>query len=65
VPSFDELELPADSAGKQYQRDQNYRVGSIGNLNEEIVGVDLKSPAFSKYYVPPANFSNDVTAHTP
>lgn len=41
---------------------KNYRVGSIGNLNEEIVGVDLKSPAFSKYYVPPANFSNDVTA---
>lgn len=44
---------------------KNYRVGGIGNLNEEIIGVDLKGPAFSKYYIPPANFSNDVLApHT-
>lgn len=44
---------------------KSYRVGSAGELQENLVGIDLKSPAFSKYYIPPANFSDEVLApHT-
>lgn len=39
-----------------------YRVGAIGNLEEELIGLDFKSPAFSKYYVPPSNFSDELLA---
>lgn len=43
----------------------NYRVGQIGKLEEEIIGVDLKSAAFSNFYVPPSNFSDELIApHT-
>src|SRR5262249_38454094 len=38
----------------------SYRFGSIGKLEEEMIGVNLKSPAFSKYYVPPSNFSDEL-----
>jgi uncharacterized protein (DUF362 family) len=41
---------------------KDYRVGSIGEVRENLVGIDLKSPAFSKYYIPPANFSDEVLA---
>lgn len=39
-----------------------YRVGRIGKLEEEIIGVNLKDSVFSKYYVPPSNFSDEVLA---
>lgn len=39
-----------------------YRVGSLDHVEDHLIGVDLKSPAFSKYYVPPANFSDEVLA---
>jgi uncharacterized protein (DUF362 family) len=38
----------------------HYRVGSFGKIEEHLVGIDLKSPAFSKYYIPPSNFSDEV-----
>lgn len=38
----------------------SYPVGSLNKVEEHLVGVDLKSPVFSKYYIPPANFSDDV-----
>jgi len=37
-----------------------FRVGSFGKIEEHLVGIDLKSPAFSKYYIPPSNFSDEV-----
>lgn len=37
-----------------------YRVGTLDHVQEHLVGIDLKSPAFSKYYVPPANFGDEV-----
>jgi uncharacterized protein DUF362 len=39
-----------------------YRVGRIGKLEEEIIGVNFKDPVFSRYYVPPSNFSDEVLA---
>ena len=38
----------------------NYRVGSFGKIEEHLVGIDLKSPTFSKYYIPLSNFSDEV-----
>jgi uncharacterized protein (DUF362 family) len=44
---------------------QTYRVGTLNDLDGRIVGVDRKSAAFSKYYIPPANFSDEVLSpHT-
>jgi len=40
----------------------SYRVGSIGDINDRVIGVDLKGPAFSKYYIPPSNFSDELLA---
>ena len=37
-----------------------YRVGSLHKVEEHLIGIDLKSPAFSKYYIPPSNFSDEV-----
>lgn len=43
----------------------HYRVGSLGKVEEHLVGIDLKSSAFSKYYIPPSNFSDEVLSpHT-
>lgn len=38
----------------------HYRAGSFGKVEEHLVGIDLKSSAFSKYYIPPSNFSDEV-----
>jgi uncharacterized protein (DUF362 family) len=37
-----------------------YRVGKLDKVEEHLVGIDLKSLAFSKYYIPPSNFSDEV-----
>ena len=39
---------------------KHHPVGSIGKVEEELIGISLKSPAFSKYYIPPANFNDEV-----
>lgn len=41
---------------------KTYPVGSIGKIEEEVIGASLNSAAFSKFFVPPANYSDEVLA---